>query len=1527
MGEIIKRPNPPTALSVSGERLTSGYRGQTMIEHMHRYLLAREWCRDLSVLDIASGEGYGSALLAQVATSVLGVDISAEAVAHARTAYKRDNLDFVVGDARLLPAADGSFDVVVSFETIEHYGEQAQFLAEVRRVLRPEGLFIVSTPDRDNYSPADTEANPYHARELTEEEFRSLLQVQFKNVGLLMQRPVHGSVLLAAQPEAASPPLCFERRGDHHFEGSAGLARPQYIVAFASNSALPALPPSVYIDTGKLGLLNPLEYEASLDQMRTEMNQRGEALTQANAALETARADLGKTREALAELNHIAMEAHAALDRLRGETAAGTAAHLAAEAQCTFLKGELLTARQTLQADLQAARNAAADAHAALDAARRELTQAREQAAMQIRAITNTVTAQKNEAISALSVKLEAVEALLAATYNSTSWRVSKPVRAISMLLRTIRRNRAAEAPRHLPGPAGAAPVGDAPAGGHGASSTASRDSGPGKLTLLEQLTANYAPGPHFEPDLGGQLAPADPKLSLIAFYLPQFHPIAENDEWWGKGFTEWTNVTKALPRFAGHVQPQLPSDLGFYDLTNRDTMARQIELAKRYGIAGFCFHHYWFNGRRILETPLNMLLADPSLDMPFCINWANENWTRRWDGHDEDVLLAQHYSPEDDIAFAESLIPIVSDPRYIRINGRPLVMLYRPGILPEPQATVQRWRDVFAKAGLANPYLVMAQAFGDIDPRPYGFDAATEFPPHKVGITPPINAKLHIFDDSYSGHVLDYGEVARHATSLPAPDFRLFRCVCPGWDNEARKPGRGYALANATPRLYGTWLKAAARAAQAEIPDRDERIVFINAWNEWAEGAHLEPDRHFGHAYLAETARVLAGLDVKARQRPAASVIAGDDTQLALVVHDAHLHGAQMLGLSLAKTFTGEFGLNLHILIGGVGELTPQFEQVATTRTLAEDFNNPRVWQEAARSLAAAGVGAVILNTLVSAKATIPFRDAGLRIVQLVHELPSTIRQYGLEAASLDAARNAAVLVFASAYVRDRFLEAYGPASGQVIIRPQGLYMKPLAAPQRAATRAEARQRLGVRDDQALVLGLGYGDMRKGLDLWPALMRRVLKTCPETMFAWIGKIDPTIRRWLEHDLEESGLARHFLAPGPTDDAASLYPAADVFVLTSREDPFPSVVMEAMASGVPTIVFEDSGGIVDMVKTAGGFTAPYLDTEAMGERIAALLSDRKAAAEMGAKLAASIAQNFNFADYAADLIGLTREPFVSVIVPNYNYARYLRLRLESIWAQTVKVREIIVLDDASTDHSDAVIRELMQESPIPINYVRNEANSGSVSKQWAKGVALAKGDFVWIAEADDFADPEFLAGVLPVFQNKDVAFGYTQSRIVDEHDRVTDPDYLFYVADIDPDRWRRDFIVKGTEEIAEAMVVKNTVPNVSAVVFRRVDLAEVLNQHLDEMISFRNAADWLCYVRLLQRGGSVGFIKTPLNNHRRHQTGVTISSFHRQQYEEIVAMQDLAAAAVPITPAMREKVLTYRSKIAKQFGLSTADGD
>jgi len=347
------------------------------------------------------------------------------------------------------------------------------------------------------------------------------------------------------------------------------------------------------------------------------------------------------------------------------------------------------------------------------------------------------------------------------------------------------------------------------------------------------------------------QPKPPPNELRLIAFYLPQYHPIPENDAWWGPGFTEWTNVTRARPLFPGHEQPHLPTELGFYDLRLAETRARQAALARDHGLFGFCYYHYWFGGKRLLQRPFEEVLATGQPDFPFCLCWANEPWSRRWHGLAEDLLQDQNYSEADDLAHITWLLPALRDPRAITIDGRPVFLVYRADDLPHPGRTTAIWRREVERAGLPGIYLIAVETGWDTerDATEFGFDAKVLFQPQFSHLFATTRIPIDGSDDL---RVYNYQD-ASVALSNPAPaPYLRYDTVFPSWDNTARTGGRGVVLHNSTPAAYEAWLRRAADQARRRLPDY--RIVFVNAWNEWGEGCHLEPDARHGHAYLEAT-------------------------------------------------------------------------------------------------------------------------------------------------------------------------------------------------------------------------------------------------------------------------------------------------------------------------------------------------------------------------------------------------------------------------------------------------------------------------------------------------------------------------------------------------------------------------------------------------------------------------------------------------------------------------------------------------
>jgi lipopolysaccharide biosynthesis protein len=366
--------------------------------------------------------------------------------------------------------------------------------------------------------------------------------------------------------------------------------------------------------------------------------------------------------------------------------------------------------------------------------------------------------------------------------------------------------------------------------------------------------------------------------IKPIAIYLPQFHPVPENDAWWGKGFTEWTNVVKGVPRYPGHYQPHLPSDLGFYDLRLAEARMAQEALAKEYGIYGFCYYHYWFNGHRLLHEPLDRKLQNPKEDLPFMMCWANENWTRAWDGGDKEILLKQNYSEEDDREHIRHLIPYFKDPRYMRVNNKPIFAFYKPNLFPDMRKTLQIFREETAKENI-ELYLTWFErwvGWHAHEVEGMGFDAAIEFQPLSKsmkeflelrrmsqpaykklvrtlnGYRQKLFKKLNLrdFPLKRKDQIISYPDFVDFDLKRQNPIQACYPGVSPMWDNSSRRVNLHAIILDAsTPESFKKWYRGKAEKFQGL--QGDDRFVFINAWNEWAEGNHLEPCQKWGRAYL----------------------------------------------------------------------------------------------------------------------------------------------------------------------------------------------------------------------------------------------------------------------------------------------------------------------------------------------------------------------------------------------------------------------------------------------------------------------------------------------------------------------------------------------------------------------------------------------------------------------------------------------------------------------------------------------------
>lgn len=661
-------------------------------------------------------------------------------------------------------------------------------------------------------------------------------------------------------------------------------------------------------------------------------------------------------------------------------------------------------------------------------------------------------------------------------------------------------------------------------------------------------------------------------------------------------------------------------------------------------------------------------------------------------------------------------------------------------------------------------------------------------------------------------------------------------------------------------------------------------------------------------------------------RLRPSVSTHEG--TRLLLVGHDARPNGAQHLLLEIGRGLITEMGIDVEILLLEGGALEDAYKNLAPTHRA----RSQAAFSDQIEELAARGFTTALVNTVVAGKIVPQLDRLGISTVLLVHELPRTMEFLKITDATRRALIAAHQVVFPAQSVCDAVLAEVGLSrDSRMLVRPQGLYRLNDTPKVR---QTDIRVELQLRQGERLVLGIGYAEMRKGFDLFMDVWRQVRTRSQSegsevVHFCWLGKMNADLGVWLREEINMAEATGQFHLPGHRKDVDAFLAAADAFILPSREDPFPSVVLEALAAGLPTIAFDRSGGVPDLLRESGvGCVVPYADTQAMCEQLIEVL--QSGTPEQAAARRKLIAERFEWSDYIRDLvrIALPNLAEVSVVVPHYNYAHYLEGRLKTIFHQTHPVTEVMVLDDCSSDDSVDVVAQVAAEEGRVVRLVRRHVNSGSVFAQWRTAAELAKGDFIWIAESDDLSEPDFLARAVALLQaDPKMKLAFTDSRTVLGDGTPHLASYKSWYANIEPGALSTTEIFPAGEFVHRFLSVANLIYNVSAVVWRRDALLAALRSCEDELPDYRLAGDWRVYLEILRdTSARIGYEATPLNVHRRHADSNTDTLDANRHFAEIARCHGVVAELFPdIAESVAERQRANRRMAAGVLGVNVPD--
>ena len=654
--------------------------------------------------------------------------------------------------------------------------------------------------------------------------------------------------------------------------------------------------------------------------------------------------------------------------------------------------------------------------------------------------------------------------------------------------------------------------------------------------------------------------------------------------------------------------------------------------------------------------------------------------------------------------------------------------------------------------------------------------------------------------------------------------------------------------------------------------------------------------------------------------------------SKIVCVSHDAGFYGAQLLILHVAEVLKEQLGFKVTSVLLGDGPLMSKFKLFGDVICFSDppwrveakpDVLQAR--QKEIKRLFREGARHAICNTSVSGHVLRMLKEEGFQVIALIHELPNLIREYRLESSVKEISQWADAVVFPAEFVRDRFLPIAALDPTHAVIRPQGLYRPSPYRNSKNESKARLITELGLSPTARIVVAAGQGERRKGIDIFCQVAARVIKVMPEVHFVWIGDDTSELAQDCHAWVRSVGIADNMHFTGVLEEP-DLYlrhiAGADLYLMTSREDPYPSVVLDAMEAAVPVIGFADAGGFTELLQVGAGILVPYENREAMATAVNELLERTDHATRMGQEGQRIIDTRFNFLDYVYDLLLLVGcpRPKISVVIPNYNYARYLPYRLGSIIAQTYRPYEIIFLDDNSSDESVAVAEAALSKSGLPYRILVNDVNRGCYS-QWLLGIEKAKGDLVWIAEADDESETTFLKELVQGFEDPDVVLAYSQSRKIDQDGNITSEHYLDYTDDLSKTKWLSPYKRSGRDEIKDTLAIKNTIPNASAVLMKKPDLSKIR----ERLLQLKNAGDWLSYAHILE-SGSIYFTPKVLNMHRVHIGGATRGGNAVQLMSEIIQVQEHLRAHHELTADTVAKIEGMRQFTYEYLGLQQSGG-